>query len=507
MYCILSFFIAAFGQPVYLPACGVLASLIGYAVFWKKYRGRFLPAFFWFSAVEAVQLFWMTSIHYQGPYILVVYFLIVMGMGIQFALLTYWIPKRLHLVPILAIAGVWTIFEWVRLFVFTGFTWNPVGLAMACNHYSLQWASLFGVYGLSFWVIFVNLLALASYRKGWVVGALLPFLWGVGQEGYFSKPDPPKLSTLLVQTALLPEERELPGTPPYRQWERILRMVKQEKDIDLIVFPESALPFGAFSKIYTDIGFHKIWEKIFHQPVEVASRISNATWAQALADHLNADLIIGLDDSDTEHNYNAAFYFSPKGLSPCRYIKRVLVPMGEYIPFSWCQKLAGKFGITGSFMAGQEATIFPTKVPTGISICIEETYSEVMRKTRKNGAKLFVNLTNDVWFPGSLLSQQHFDHSRIRAVENGVPIIRATNTGVTGVIDAFGKAIAILPQQKAGLLSVRVPIVTYPTLYTFWGDEVILTLSLIFVLALLAYNRIMSCLYKVKLGASKDTKK
>jgi apolipoprotein N-acyltransferase len=182
--------------------------------------------------------------------------------------------------------------------------------------------------------------------------------------------------------------------------------------------------------------------------------------------------------------YNAAFHFFPLDFPYERYEKQILVPIGEYIPFrQWdrfAQFIGNQFGIYSSFDPGVESKVFKTPVPSGISICLEETFAHLIRQSRLKGAELFVNLTNDAWFPDSKLPYQHFDHGRVRAVENGVPILRACNSGISGAIDCFGRIVKTLPVEKKGvsILSVSLPIRSYTTLYTIWGDGAILGISL-----------------------------
>lgn len=525
---LVSFLLVSLGQPAYLGWLGIIAGTCGYALFWKGMHAfpsrRFLCSFLWFSAVQGVQLFWMASTTYHGPLIIFVYLAVVAALGLQFALLSYFIPKKApSFLAILALSGLWTIFEWIRLFAICGFPWNPVGLAWAGNPYSIGWASLFGIYGLSFWVMLVNLLgyrALFSLpsRKTyslWLGLAILPFFFGVSQRVVFSyqEKDPQLLSVVLVQTALFPEERDFTPSQkelfvsPWEQWRRILRYIKSSAKgkIDLIVLPESALPLGAFRPFYSQEQFLAVWRQewgsealrslpTFASPLaqerEGTWMLTNAYWGQALADATQSEVIIGLDDYDPKNksSYNAAFHFSPGCKIPQRYEKRVLVPMGEYIPYDWCKKIAKEFGIEGSFLPGKEAKIFAGKVPLSPSICVEEIYSGIMRENRKKGARLFVNVTNDVWFPHTLLPKQHFHHSAVRAAENGIPLVRATNTGITGAVDAFGSTLQTLTSKKiltenlAGALHVYVPLQSYPTLYTFWGNGCILSLSFFFLI-------------------------
>jgi len=166
----------------------------------------------------------------------------------------------------------------------------------------------------------------------------------------------------------------------------------------------------------------------------------------------------------------------------------MLVPLSEYIPFGEIRFLAdfvkSRFGIEQFFLPGNKPQVFQGKIPYGLSICYEETYPAFAAETRRKGAELFINVTNDAWFPHSLLPKQHFDHGRLRAVENGVPLLRVCNTGITAGVDRFGRMVESLPpsESKIDVLILDLPTSTHKTLYTFWGDKMILGLSFLFLL-------------------------
>lgn len=534
-YLFLSFIIVAFGQPAWFGVLGFFAAFIGYALFWKamfffeKRTHQFALATLWFAAVQCLQLSWMTSYKYQGPYILIVYGFLSLAIGLQFGLLSWFIAwvKPLSWLRMLAIASLWVIFEWLRLYFISGFGWNPVGMALSSHHFSMQLAVIWGVYGLSFWVVFVNLLgfrALFLKRSSlsigvWIALAAFPYFFGYVhqhlQKTSFKNAKP--LSVVLVQTALSPEQKRAfppfkgPSISPFVQWFRILEFVKSEKraNLDLIVLPEGALPFGAFRPMYFLDEVRLIWEKVFgpgsaknfppiQEPYAFKNTklygddvvVSNIFWAQALANQYEAEVILGLDknDQDSQKSYNSAFFFKPHNTDFLSYEKRVLVPLGEYIPYKWAKGLAKRFGITDSFSPGELAKLFIGKLALGISICNEETYPYLLRSMRKMGADFFVNISNDVWFPESKLPDQHFEHGRLRAVENGVSVVRSCNTGITGAVDCFGRIIKkfdsdlISTEHLAGAIFIQVPTQNYKTLYTFWGDKFILSVSLFFIL-------------------------
>ncbi len=512
-----SFFLVAFGQPAWIPVCGILASALGYALFWRSMleldqkKHRFILCLFWFVAAHSVQLSWMTETRYMGPMILIVYLGLLLLVGVQFALVSMIVDKKAKVLQGLGVAGAFTLLEWTRLYVFTGYTWNPAGLSLACSDYSMQLAAIFGVYGLTFWVIGTNFFGLRvlvkpNWKNGcvWLFLVLFPYGYGLIHIKHPSKVEK-KITVALVDTSLLVEEKNrdcqkpLSFIPPLAQWQRVWDCLT--KKVDLIVLPEAAFPYR------TDIAFcpvpiaEKTWKDYFgsidalpplkapfalpyEQNGETHWMATNVYFAKALANHFGADLITGLDYYNGEDEWtNAAFLFKPGSLEMERYDKRILTPVGEYIPFSqfdWVVNFLEKsFGIKESFDVGQEARIFQSHVPIGTPICLEEMYSELVRDLRKKGAELLVSISNDVWFPNSKLARQHFDHARLRAVENGVYLLRASNMGITSGIDSYGRVVQMKAPGKKGALFLTVPVFSEATLYTIWGDACILTISIL----------------------------
>jgi apolipoprotein N-acyltransferase len=525
----LSWLIVAFGQPAWLPFLSPLAAGMGYALFWKallpiqKPVTRFFTALGWYALVQAVQLSWLFSLtpEYRDGFIFAAYFALIVWLGAQFGFLSVFIHS-LSTRKILALASFWTLLEWARQHYFLcGFSLNPAGIALAAFPLPMQLASVFGILGLSFWVMVTNLVGLQAWIQKqkwgyWVSFALLllfPYFFGMGHQFYNASKQHvgSSLSIGLVQTGLKASEKmPIAGyvgsfISPVEQWKRILGLVKSKEGevFDLLVLPEGAVPFGFDGAVYSleyakailsnqlkkdTSSFVPPLEAPFaYQKPEDHSgqwRVTNAFFAQALANYLNAEVVIGLDAEDKKKQecYNAAFHFSPGNSLPQRYEKRILLPVAEYLPFSGCGVLAQQFGLSEFFTPGKEAKVFQSKIPLSLSICYEETFSYLMRESRQKGAALFVNLTNDNWYPDSRLAAQHYSHGLIRTVENGVPLLRACNTGVTAAIDAFGQPVAALKEDGAGILAVKINLHHYKTLYTLWGDLGILSLCFLFLI-------------------------
>ncbi len=517
----ISCLIVAFGQPSFTPWLGPIAAALGYTLFWRSiaiypfWKQRFWRATVWYTAISLIQLSWMSSTEYQGQYILLVWLGLSLGVGIQFGLLTLLIPYNspLKLPRILAIASMWTLFEWSRFFFLCGYSWNLSGVALS-NPYSLQLASVFGILGLSFWVIFANLLGLKAIKcKGiahyaiWMGAVCVPYIFGAAHLSFhqkqMEKTSANPFSCLLVQTGLLPseknylEQRVFDFLSPYHQWKRILYLLKDERSADLIVLPEAAVPYSGEKCVYKQNQVDKIFFEIFGpevancfpettHPYRNEEKVSNAYWVQTLSNLFQSDVIIGLDNDDEKGQaYSSAFYVKPLENSLHRYDKRILVPLVEYLPFSFLAPLVKGYGITEFFSHGTEAKIFEGKIPMSVSICYEETFPQNVREGRLKGAKMLINVTNDGWYPFTLLPSQHYEHSRFRAVENGVPLLRACNTGISAAVDSLGRCVGKLEEcsdvgrLQAGVLYAEINPYEYRTLYTIWGNGGILCVCLL----------------------------
>lgn len=515
---LVSGFCVALGQPAFFPVLGLLASAIGFSLFWRALDSIsenkiFRASFGWFFLVQLVQLSWLVSLEYQGTYILILYVGLSAGMALQFAFLTkkLWKTPCLDGVALLALTGLWTLFEWMRLYVFCGFAFNFVGVLLSGSIFSLQLASLFGVLGMSFWVILTNLLGLKVLRVfslnnllKWLIVAAVPYLYGSLHIVYHDSIAVKKneYAVLLVQPSLTPSKKDLlkgragEFIPPLKQWERMVEWISAEKHqlLDLLAFPEAVVPFGLNQYIYRKEEVNSIFLRHFGEEVErcfpigkepfsLFGKVSNAYVLQTIANFFNTTVLAGLDYEEGDgFFYNSMFCFQPAGEFPLRYDKRVLLPLAEYMPFSFLSSLSQYYGITDFFSKGSQAVVFPGAVAVGPSICYEELFSSLMRESKKKGADLFVNISNDGWYPFSRLSEQHFTQGLIRSVENGIPLVRACNIGITGAVDCFGRVVALLQDREEGCLFVKVPSAQYKTGFSFWGEAPLVAFSCLFVL-------------------------
>jgi apolipoprotein N-acyltransferase len=371
-------------------------------------------------------------------------------------------------------AAAWATHEWIRGWLFSGFGWNGLGVALHNNWPLIQIAQFTGVVGLSFVIAFANLIAITTplrlyhearthrMRPHWdlnltvlaIVG-LFVFGWRVTEE---RRPTVP-LRVAAIQTNIPQEQKFKPTEQIVDTCDQLSTLaVQREPKPELIVWPESSIP-GTFG--------HDAWVLQFSQTV---------------AQRSGTDLLLGIDDEENDKAYNAALLISPSGESQL-YRKVHLVPFGEYIPLRHSFPLFAAVAnawVPGDFAFGTEYTVFSLTnggVHVAPLICFEDTIGELTRQFVLNGANVLVNVTNDGWFMHSAGSQQHLANALFRCVENRRPMVRAANTGVTCFVDEFGRVTKFLHDERGstflqGVLSgeVNVPQDRQLTFYARHGE-------------------------------------
>jgi apolipoprotein N-acyltransferase len=239
-------------------------------------------------------------------------------------------------------------------------------------------------------------------------------------------------------------------------YEKLTQLAALEQP-DLILWPEAAFP-GYFNR---DLQ---------------AERISR------LAREIQTPLLIGgLEWESEKESYNSAYFLKKDGASSQRYDKLRLVPFGEYIPlkfiFGWLTPVANALGIS-DFSAGATPVVFRwarEDWPFGVLICFEDFFSDLARDLADRGAKFLVVITNDAWFGKTGAPFQHLQASIFRAIENGVPVVRAANTGVSAFVSLQGRVLATVKDARGeelfvmGQKTLDLPLLTNRTLFRRGG--------------------------------------
>ncbi len=376
----------------------------------------------------------------------------------------------------LGAAVVWAASEYLRATFFTGFGWNLLGISQYAQGSLIQIAEWGGVYLLSALMVFANVASATT---------LLQYISGLRSSGYrlhlelMSACFLVALASCFGLRVLLSEETSSdpvrvaliqPNIPEVGNWELadpeliytrledLTDLARRTLDLDLIVWPETALPDCVrFSPRSADLT----------QRMTAASGIPLLTGSMDTIWH-----------SDGEPNfYNGSMLFNTEGKLLETYYKQHLVLFGEYIPFEGKIPFINALTPIGSsFTPGEEATLF--KLPGdprtfSVLICFEDLLPKIARRAARAGATWLVNQTNDSWFDPDCGSKQHLANAVFRCVETRLPMVRCTNTGITCAIDSKGKISQTLAPRTEGFQTVEVvpaEVSRPPTFYTRFGD-------------------------------------
>ena len=340
-------------------------------------------------------------------------------------------------------AGLWVALEMVRARFLSGFPWNLLGASQTRMLPLIQIASVTGVYGVSFLVAWFSVTlfsagALLTAGGRWVRWAKLevvpPLLatvgviyWGLSSA---LRPDTPgaSLNVALVQPSI-PQRLIWDSAADSDRFAKLLELSERALATkpDLLVWPEGAVPgalFGSpenFQAITNLVRRHGVWLVLNANDVEPVPQ----------------------NQSANDYNiFNAAFLVNPQGEFVARYRKQHLVIFGEYIPLArWLPFLERWTGM-GSFSSGNGPVPFampPLRCKTSVLICFEDVFPHFARRHVDDDTDFLLNLTNNGWFGESAAQWQHAANAIFRAIENGRPLVRCANNGLTCWVDARGR--------------------------------------------------------------------
>lgn len=408
-----------------------------------------------------------------------------LGTACLLARLFFW---RDGIARILSLVGMLTLADWTRGHIFTGFPWNLWGNALTASLPWAQLASLFGVYGLSLLVLLLAMVpAILADGRGQrhrassivlrttptilILAALGAWLWGEHRVkmARFPTHDDTGILVRLVQPNF--EQREKQRRVRLDEMADTLLRLSFFPDKEngppprLIVWPEVALP------VYLE-----------------EETVLRAHIAALMPD--NSRLFAGSLRRERQNNewrhYNSLLVFDSQGKRENVYDKQHLVPFGEHIPFADLLNSMGIAAISfpSGFTPGTRSRILSLGgIPdVGVLICYEAIFSGSILPAGERPHWL-VNISNDAWFGNSIGPWQHLDQARLRSIEEGLPMLRATNTGISAVIDPHGHIRATLGLNQRGILDVRLPASLPPTWFSHWGDLPVLMASILFILS------------------------
>jgi apolipoprotein N-acyltransferase len=421
-------------------------------------------------------LYWVVNpINYytDAPVIVAITALVLLAatIGVYFGLFAaaLRLARAGMIVPLALAAPVcWVSMEWVRSVGPLAFPWVVLGYSQYRQHELIQCAEVTGVHGISALLVFANAVIYGVLRDGrvavrsqrWGVAILAVLVGGLLLAGHH------RLGTLQhlraggevavgVVQANVDQGRKWDPEFQAESVERHIRLgaVAKEAGADLVVWPETAVPF------------------YFQAETPGRDRIVEFATAQ------HVDVLFGAPafeygDFHGMRLFNRAYLVERDGSVGGFYDKLQLVPFGEYVPFrSVLFFVDAVVEGVGNFVPGTKATVF--SLPQGrfgVLICYEGIFPRLSRELVKRGAGFLVNITNDAWFGNTSAPYQHLAMVTLRAVENRVPIVRAANTGISAIVDIDGRV-----RWQTGLFeaTTRTDTVSWThlrTFYTQYGD-------------------------------------
>ncbi len=329
-------------------------------------------------------------------------------------------------------ALVWTGLEYLRSIGVFGFPWALLGLTQHRLLPVIQAAQYTGVYGVSF-LVAVGGIALAAAiqvrRPAPVVLPVVLVALAVGWGAHRVRAAPEGTMTVAAVQPNVPQAQKFDPALVSLHMQSLQRLVGDagRRGAELVVFPETAVPFNLFGRD--------------------GALVEVGRWAQqARATVIASSLENGIS--------NIAVAVAPSGMAVSRYDKVRLVAFGE----------------TGILRGARHEPLWTPLGPVGVAICFESIFPDVTRTLVRNGAQILAVVTNDAWFDGTAGPAQHAAYAVLRAVESGRWVVRAANTGLSMVIDPTGRVRATIPAGLEGVLSTPVAMVSVLTPYARRGD-------------------------------------
>jgi apolipoprotein N-acyltransferase len=398
--------------------------------------------------------------------------------GLAAAMAVYWglaslcvaLSGRKGLPAALVFAVALVTFEYLRGILFTGFPWAAPGLASDGMGAVAQTASLWGMPTLTLLVVLWAVtwrfvLDVHSTRLHRVIALLiiatLPLCWAWGsyrlQHGAVANADGVTIRIVQPNISQDIKWRDENVQAIFAQLLEMSARAAPEGTPTHIIWPETAVSF--------------LIDESAVAKVELAKLLGGTK--TLVTGTLRRDINTSGDDKENKV-YNSILTFDGSGNVVARYDKWRLVPGGEFLPFEWLLEPLGfrkVVKVPGSFAAGPGpvSLAIPGAPHAGFGVCYEAIFPDHFVDPQKRPGWL-INVTNDGWFGNSTGPYQHLAQARLRTIEQGLPMVRAANTGISAVIDPYGRIISSLPLSESGILDTGLPQSLPPTFFADYGE-------------------------------------
>jgi apolipoprotein N-acyltransferase len=439
--------------------------LASFSAGWWWGFGHFIVAFYWIAEsllVDAARFAWMIPPIVGG---------LAGGMALFIALAAL-ATRWLHLTgpaKIIAFAAFWVIAEWLRGHLLSGFPWDLAGYTLAFSDALNQYAALGGVWGLSLLAVAVAAMPAVLWESprrvaltacgGAVLVALLLFLGGTARLVMADDAFVPHVLLRIVQPAI-PQTLKWKagvGEQNVALHRQLTTAVPGLENVTAAIWPETAVPY------------------LLERNPKLRQWLGAAVPPGALL--ITGALRAEPTEGDWQRLYNSAEALDHDGNLIGSYDKFHLVPLGEYVPlrsvFPFINKVTPG-DVDFAEGPGPRTLALPGLPPVGPLICYEVIFPGRV-VDRDHRPQWLLNLTNDGWFGSSSGPYQHFTAARLRAVEEGLPLVRAANTGISGLVDPYGRVLARIELGKSGVRDLPLPAaISPPPVFARFGDWTLL---------------------------------
>lgn len=459
-------------------------SLVPLLLDFKKNKGRnlFLKGLIWGFIVQGYFHFWIFSLKAWAPLISVFFIWLLFSFYLSFfyAIMFWSFGKLRRLLNYeWTLPFFWIIFEWLRSLGPLGNSAGALGYSQTSNLPILQLASIFGVFGISFYLVLVNILIYwllikkPKFKTAIILLAVLiiPFLGGSIRLLLHQNDGYDQYEATIIQGNHTETEK------------RNINLVDDIKK-DYLHLSSAAL------KNHTKIIF---WPETFTSTLNLDD-LSFMKRLLNFSKKNNISILLGTPIKQEKKYYNGASLITPEGIYNKFYLKNQLMPFGEYIPLRFLFSPFINLTFLGEdYTSGKEKNLLKDKnIVLGGGICLESIYPWHYRELTRQGANLLFVLVNNAWFLKSAAAPEHLQMSVLRAVENNRYLIQSANTGISAIISNTGNIILKSNLDQTEILSSPIFIIKKNSLYYYLGDFLIAAAILLILGLFLARTLIKS---------------
>ena len=434
-------------------------------------------SFLWGIVYHLVVIFWLSTNIGTTPliafFIMIVSVLILSLNTVLISFLWYYLRNYLSKYSMFLFAITWVSVEYVRSYGLLGFPWVSLANSQTNYLYLIQNAEYTGIYGITFWILCVNIFLFSFIQSKnkkqylyYFIILLLPWFTGYSlynyEENKIKESSDSLVLTVIQPNIGLTNKRDTKNSDDMLN--AIIDSTRHHISVntDLVIWPESAMPFHSIQSHHTSYFLPRLFFKDFY-------------------------LLTGNIWYENDNVYNSSVLVNKNGLQGV-YHKRQLVPLAEHFPFSENFDFLKNINIgQANFSKGKKDYIFNVNDYRFASlICIESTFPEINRRHANMGIDAMIYLVNDGWYLTWPEPRQHAKQSVFRAIENRIPIIRCANTGISQVINSKGVVEEEIDLNKFGTMYVNINKNNYKkTFYTRFGNVFALILLVMSILVLI----------------------